>query len=262
MCQSAPVIGDVTANVDGLAALVREAVSQGADIIVLPELATTGYVFLNKSELFSAIAHNTGMDALADLSREHSIVLVAGVALRQGETARNCAVLFDNGDLKATYVKAHSWNTEKEIFTAGASLPPVIETRFGRVGLAVCYDLEFPEVFRHLAVAGADLIAAPTNWPTGFEPASATGPFNAELIRVMGSASTNRVFVAVSCRTNPERGVGWVDRSVIVDPDGFPIAEASPGVGIAIADLELERARDKSISPNNDALTDRRTDLY
>jgi predicted amidohydrolase len=260
--QAHPIIGDVLRNIAHATELVEAAVSAGAQVIVLPELVTTGYVFRDKAEVFDAIAHDNGMDALADLSRRLGIVLVAGVALRDGDTAINCAVLFEDGSLKATYVKTHSWNTEKLIFTAGATLPPVVETRFGRIGLAVCYDLEFPEVFRHLALGGAELFAAPTNWPAGFESTPPDSPYTAEMIRVMGNASTNRVFVAVACRTGQERGVDWVDRSAIYGIDGFPLAEATPGVGMAIADLELRSSHDKNVSPNNHVLNDRRIDLY
>jgi predicted amidohydrolase len=82
------------------------------------------------------------------------------------------------------------------------------------------------------------------------------------MIRVMGSASTNRVFIAVACRTGSERGVDWVDRSVIIGPDGYPLAEAASGIGIVYADIETGITRDKKISNNNDVLADRRTDLY
>jgi predicted amidohydrolase len=262
LCQAHPVLGDVDANLKSVRELATQAAAAGAQLIVLPELVTTGYVFRDKAELFDALAKGDGLDALVELSRELNIVLVAGIAQRSGNEAHNCAVLCDRGILSTTYVKAHSWDTEKAIFTAGDRLPPVVETSVGRIGLAVCYDLEFPELIRHLAVAGADIIAAPTNWPAGFESPSHTGPFNAEMIRVMGSASTNRVFIAVACRTGSERGVDWVDRSVIIGPDGYPLAEAASGIGIVYADIETGITRDNKISNNNDVLADRRTDLY
>ena len=260
--QAHPIIGDVQRNLAHAVELAEAAAAEGAQVIVLPELATTGYVFRDKAELFEAIEWDNGMDALADVSRRLNVVLIAGVALRDGDAALNCAVLFEDGNLIATYVKTHSWNTEKAIFTAGGALPPVVETRFGRIGLAVCYDLEFPEVFRHLALEGAELIAAPTNWPAGFESTPPESPYTAEMIRVMGNASTNRVFVAVSCRTGHERGVDWVDRSAIYGVDGFPVAEATPGVNLALADLDLRGSHDKNVSPNNHVLADRRIDLY
>jgi predicted amidohydrolase len=262
LCQAHPVLGDVETNLKGVRELATQAVGAGAQLIVFPELVTTGYVFRDKAELFGALALGDGLDALVELSRELNIVLVAGIAQRSGDEAHNCAVLCDRGILAATYVKAHSWDTEKAIFTAGNQLPPVVETSVGRIGLAVCYDLEFPELIRHLAVAGADIIAAPTNWPAGFESPTHTGPFNAEMIRVMGSASTNRVFIAVACRTGSERGVDWIDRSVVIGPDGYPLAEATRGIGIVFADVETGAASNKKISDNNDVLADRRTDLY
>ena len=262
LCQSHPIWGDVVANLHDIRAQAIQATAAGAKLVVFPELATTGYVFRDKAELWDALAAGDGIEELRNLSAELGIVLVVGLAMRSGLDALNCAIVFDRGVASAPYVKAHSWDSEKAIFTAGTSLPPVIDTSIGRIGLAICYDLEFPELIRHLALSGAEIIAAPTNWPAGFESPRHSGPFNAEMIRAMGNASTNRVFIAVACRTGHERGVDWVDRSVIIGPDGYPRAEAKPGSGMVIADIHLPESHDKKISTHNDVLADRRTDLY
>jgi predicted amidohydrolase len=115
---------------------------------------------------------------------------------------------------------------------------------------------------RHCAVNGADIVAAPTNWPQGFEASTHFGPFNGELIRAMAGASTNRMFVAIACRTGEERGVDWVANSCIIGPDGYPVTELFDGVGMAFADIDTSESRAKEISPRNHVLNDRRTDLY
>ncbi len=262
VAQAHPHHGDVPVNVVAMSQMVRDAAAAGSEMVVFPELATTGYSFDSVGELSSALASGTGLDEMAALSAELGIVIALGYAEVAGDVAHNKAALFDNGVLVADYVKTHLWDTEKDLFEPGDSLPPVVETSVGRVALAICYDLEFPELMRHCALGGADIVAAPTNWPAGFEAPSHHGPFNGELLRAMAGASTNRLYVAIACRTGEERGVDWVDNSCIVDPDGYPITEPFLGLGFATAAVDLAASRTKVISAHNDVLTDRRTDLY
>jgi predicted amidohydrolase len=125
----------------------------------------------------------------------------------------------------AVYRKAHLWDAEKLIFTPGDEPPPVLDLPFGRVGLMICYDLEFPEWVRLPALAGADVIAAPVNWPASPVP---PGERPAEIIRAQADAAVNGCFIAVADRCQDERGVGWVGGTVIIGPDGYPLAGPSP----------------------------------
>jgi predicted amidohydrolase len=260
--QAHPQLGRMSENLAEISRLAREAVNGGAQMVVFPELATTGYGFNSFNELQEALDGGTGLTEIGELSRQLGIVIVAGYAEIRDGVALNKAALFDNGDLRADYVKTHLWNTEKHLFQPGSELPSVVTTSIGKVALAVCYDLEFPELIRHCAINGADIVAAPTNWPSGFEAPSHVGPFNGELLRAMAGASTNRIYVAVACRTGEERGVAWVDNSCVIDPDGYPITELFDGVGIAYADIDTAESHNKLISPLNNVVTDRRIDLY
>jgi 2,6-dihydroxypseudooxynicotine hydrolase len=159
------------------------------------------------------------------------------------------------------YRKAHLWDTEKLVFTPGDAAPPVVDTEVGRVGLMVCYDLEFPEWTRLAALDGADLIAAPVNWP-GY--AWEEGERPAEVVKAQATAAANGVFVAVADRCGTERGVSWVSGSLIASPDGYilggPVLADRPA--LLTADCDLPRARNKRVSERNDLLADRRPELY
>ena len=161
------------------------------------------------------------------------------------------------------YRKAHLWDAEKKIFTPGDGSPPVVELPFGNVGLMICYDLEFPEWVRLAALGGADLIAAPVNWPASASPPP-PGERAGEVVSAQAAAWSNGVFVAVADRCKTERGVDWVGGSVIVSHRGYPAAgpvcENRAAVLTAAVDLRL--ARDKRNSERNDLFTDRRPDLY
>ena len=136
-----------------------------------------------------------------------------------------------------------------------------MDTDRGRIGILICYDLEFPEWTRIAALAGADLLCVPTNWPASPLP---NGERPIEVVRAQATASVDRVFVAVCDRVGPERGTDWVGVSAIIGPDGYPLALAAAGGGpqTLLARCELGHARDKSTSAVNNVVADRRPELY
>ena len=177
-----------------------------------------------------------------------------------GLVYNSAAVVGPDGVL-AVYRKAHLWDAEKLVFTPGDAPPPVVDLPFGRVGLMICYDLEFPEWVRLPALAGADLIAAPVNWPAMPVPA---GERPCDVVRVQADACVNGVFIAVADRCRVERGVSWVGGTVIVGPDGYPLAGpvTADEPAVLVASCDLARARNKQVSTHNDVLADRRPLLY
>jgi 5-aminopentanamidase len=116
-------------------------------------------------------------------------------------------------------------------------------------------------VVRLPALDGAQLLCAPTNWPAFPRP---DGERPAEIVRVQADAAVNRMFIAACDRTGTERGVDWVGGSVIVDADGWPLAEATGAAGpvTITADCRLDSALDKTTGPRNDVHADRRPGLY
>lgn len=263
-CQLAPKIGDLAHNRTLAERAIRQAAFQGAQVVVLPELVQSGYLFADRDEALS-LAENTDGPTLQlwqALARELNLVIVGGFCERlPGDELANSAAMIDANGLRAVYRKAHLWDAEKDIFTAGDAPPPVVETVHGRLGMLICYDLEFPEWVRLPALAGADLLCAPVNWPDGPRPQTERP---AEVLRVQANASVNRMFIAACDRYGHERGVGWVQGSVIVDADGYPLAGLAEqgGEQLLLATLNLAEARNKRISARNDLHKDRRPSLY
>jgi len=232
--------------------------------VVLPELVQSGYLFADHREALSLSETSEGptLQRWGALARELNIVVVGGFCERlAGNELANSAAMIDAQGLRAVYRKAHLWDAEREIFTAGTAAPPVVETVHGRIGMLICYDLEFPEWVRLPALAGADLLCAPVNWPDGPRPLTERP---AEVVRVQANVSVNRMFVAACDRHGHERGVSWVQGSVIVDADGYPLAGPAEqgGEQILLATLNLAEARNKRISERNDLHRDRRPSLY
>jgi predicted amidohydrolase len=261
-CQVAIDIDDPAATRSRLDHAVTAAVDDGAELVVLPELSSCGGTFSTSAEAANRAepADGRAVTWYRELAERHRIVLVAGFCERGANRPFNSAVLVDRGDLPVIYRKTHLWGTEKEIFAAGDDPPPVVETSLGRVGVVICYDLELPEVPRALALRGAQVIAAPANWPLLDRP---DGERPAEVFKAQAAAGANRVGVVVADRCGIERGQEWIGGSLICDLDGYPLAgPLCGGQAVLVADLDLTAALDKRIGPYNDALADRRPELY
>ncbi len=264
-CQLSLAVGDPDGNLAAAAGAVAAAAAAGAGLVVLPELCDSGYVFTSAAEargLASPAGESAALHQWQALAAQHHTVIVGGFCElgRRGQLF-NSAALVDASGIRAVYRKAHLWDAEKLVFSPGAGAPPVVDLPAGRVSVMICYDLEFPEWVRRAALAGADLIAAPVNWPLAPRP-PAERP--SEVVKVQAGAAMNGVFIAVADRCGTERGVAWVGGSLIVGPDGYPLAGpvTADQPAILTADCDLPRARDKRINARNDLLADRRPELY
>lgn len=264
-CQVELEVGRAKRNRQACVEAAAAAASAGAEIIVLPELANSGYVFSDPAEARALAEPLDGptVSALEALAQRARVVVVSGLCESdtQHGVLRNSAVIVDEQGLRAVYRKAHLWGREPEFFQAGDAPPAVLDTRFGRLGTMVCYDIEFPEWVRGAALMGAQLLCVPTNWPA--EPCP-PGERSMEVVRAQAAASVNRVFIACADRAATERGVVWVNGTVIAGPDGYPLAGPvyADRAATITAQLELRQADDKSLGPRNDVFADRRPELY
>jgi predicted amidohydrolase len=246
----------------------REAVGRGAQLIVLPELASSGYVFESDAEAAVGSRPVDSSDfiaGLAEIAVQSEATIVTGFAEDAGDCRYNTAVVIDATGVRATYRKLHRFLDEQDWFAAGAETV-VVETSWGRLGVLICYDLWFPEVARSLALAGADVIAVPTNWVASHkrtvydERGYCQGNYVA-----MATAAQNGVAVVCADRVGEERGVRFLGASMVVGPDGWPVA--GPGSQtddeLLIAQIDLDgvgRARQRT--PRNHLFGDRRPDSY
>lgn len=251
------VLGDVDGNIDRMARAARKFFADGARLVVLPELVTSGYVFKTPAEAHAAAipSHDVRLASLGRVVPEDG-ALVTGFAEADGTHLFSSAAVIAADGVRGVYRKTHLWGEESRFFDAGDQRPPVIGTPVGRVGVAVCYDAEFPEVPRGLALDGADVLALPVNWPIVDRPAGERPP---EIMLAMAAARASRLPIVIADRAGSERGVSWTDGTAIVGPDGWLLSGIG---GTASAELDLAAARDKRIGAQNHLLDDRRPDLY
>jgi predicted amidohydrolase len=264
--QMNPVIGETQRNVARTLDFIAEAAAQGAQLIVLPELCNTGYVFETREEAF-ALAETIPAGPTAqrwiEAAAKHRLILVAGIAEREGDVLYNSAVIVGPKGYIGTYRKNHLWGAENLFFAPGNLGVPVFRIGAGRIACAICYDIWFPETFRLAALQGADLLCVPTNWvPMPSQPASMMVMAN---ILAIGGAHSNSMFVACADRVGHERGQPFLGSSLIASHTGWPLAgpASAEGEEIIAADLNLADARRKrSLNDFNQLLRDRRTDVY
>jgi len=263
VCQYAIDIDDPDGTRTRLLASVQEAADAGAQVIVLPELCTSGYVFRDVDECWSRAepADGSTVQLLKELSVKHHAIVVGGFCERSdGDRPFNSAAVVENGEVLTVYRKTHLWDTEKRVFAVGDEPAPVVTTSVGQIAVMICYDAEFPEMIGSVARRGAQLVLAPSNWPSNSPP---PGERAAEIAKAQAFAAVNRVFTVVADRVGPERGVDWIGGSIVCDVEGYPVAGPAEGKAVVlVADLDLDRALVKTVSANNDAFGDRRPDLY
>jgi predicted amidohydrolase len=262
-CQLAPSVERPQDNPALASEAIAAAVEAGAQIVVLPELCNSGYVFESEEEARSAAVPADGdlLRTWAEEAQRGDALVIGGFAeLAPDGTLYNSAALVGGEGTLAVYRKLHLWDEEPRWFAHGEDVASVVETRYGRIGLGICYDVEFPELSRGLALAGAELIAMPTNWPREENPPNGR-PILHSL--VAATAYFNKVFLALCDRSGTERGVEFEGGSLIADPHGAIVAGpiASRGSETICADCDLAAARDKRTS-GGDAFADRRPERY
>jgi 5-aminopentanamidase len=258
--QLAPRVGDLPGNADLSTAAIARCVAAGADVVVLPELVTSGYVFASPDEARSVAItpeHPVFSRWAAELPPG---TIVAGGFCERGDDGLlyNSAAVVDATGVRAVYRKAHLWDREKLFFAPGGEHPPVVETVHGRIGVLVCYDLEFPEWTRTVALAGADLIVVPTNWPLVGRPAGERPP---EVVIAMAAARVNRVAIACCDRAGTERGQEWTRGTTVIDAAGWVLAATQEEAEVVV-ELDLLASRDKTLTEHAHLLHDRRPELY
>ena len=256
-------IGELSLNTKRMLDFTSQAADNGAQLIVFPECALSGYVFetLPEAQEASEPVPGPSSDALASLCRQKQIYVVYGMLEAAGECVYNSAVLSGPEGVIGVYRKTHlPFLGVDRLATAGSDPYQVFETPLGRLGLLICYDLRFPEPSRCLALLGADILVLPTNWPTG---ADASPDYTAP-----ARAIENRFFVVAVNRAGTERGISFSGKSQIVEPSGNRLALAqTTGEEVIYATFDPLKARQKrlAIKPGVfeiDTVGDRRPALY
>ncbi len=254
--QYKPVFGKVDRNLNKVISTLRNV---EADLIVLPELAFTGYYFQNREEVMQYAedpTHSTTIDSLTALCREKKFYLVSGFSEKRKDKCFNSSVLIGPQGLIHVYRKLHLFNTEKNCFDEGDIALQVNTILDTGIGMMVCFDWIFAEVSRSLALQGAAIICHPSNLVLAYCQ-------QAMLVRSL----ENRVFSITANRigleNRPQGKLKFTGNSQIVAPNGDLLYRAtSQRETLHIMEIDPDCAQDKSITAQNDVLGDRRPAYY
>ena len=251
------------AGVDAVASLFE----QGADIVVVPEMAVPWYT-TNRGALEPLAEPLDGptVSAWQEQAARHEGMVVGGLCERSGDSIYNSAVAVDASGVIAHYRKLHLFDVEKHCFAPGDAGLTVVETAYGTIGLCICYDLRFVEVVRVLALRGADLICVPTAWVRGFDRRQyREGELIAHAEGALVQANLSQVFIACTSQVGAGDGVELLGSSVVADPYGrmaggplSTVREQLEVVDVDLSEARRAQARSELIRPR----ADRRTDVY
>lgn len=260
--------GQMTQTLEKMLSYVDEAANQGAKLVILPEGIYQGYIFSSYEEAAAVaeeIPFGRCVQSLISKAAERDIYIIAGLYEKDGILLYNSAVLVgpEEGYI-GTYRKMHMWSTEKLYCEESHTGFPVFDTKLGRIGIMICYDLWFPETIRLLTLQGADLICSPSGWVLDENtiPGGSTTPMANTLC--ITNSHCNGVYIAASVRVGEERGTKWVGNSIITSPQGAVLAKASNDKEeIIYADVDLRSAKaSRCWGPRTHIIADRRRDYY
>ena len=253
--QTSPIFGNKDKNfqqVRDLLNLVK------ADLIVLPELFTTGYTFISKEEAESMAENTEGETAkfLIGLAEKTGAVVVGGFIEEDGDQIFNSSMIVSDSEVLGTYRKLHLYYKEKLWFSPGNKPLEIFDVKKTKVGIMICFDWFFPETIRSLTLLGADIIAHPANLVLPYCQ-------NAMITRCL----VNRVFAVTSNRIGKEaRGEDnftFTGGSQITSYNGEILSSAPKDKPhIDFVKIDVKQARDKNLNKYNNIIKDRRTELY
>ncbi|MET7854511.1 carbon-nitrogen hydrolase family protein [Streptomyces avermitilis] len=254
LLQSSGRPGSIVENLKVLDEAAGRAAAAGAGLLVAPEMFLTGYAIGDDVARLAEPADGDSADAVAETASRHGVAIAYGYPERAGEQVFNSAQLISaDGTRLANYRKTHLFGCfERDHFTPGDQ--PVVQTELNglRVGLMICYDVEFPENVRAHALAGTDLLLVPTAQMHPFQ-------FVAQSV-IPVRAFENQMYVAYVNRVGQEGEFEFVGLSTLAGPDGVARARAGHGEELVFADADpaaLAASREA-----NPYLKDRRPDLY
>jgi len=242
-------------NISKTIKFLGQAVREGAKLVILPELCTSGNELRDIEEAKSVsepIPNGITTAKWIEFAKENDIYIVGGVCEKSHDSLYNSAVFIGPDGYEGTYRKIHLWDDEKNLFVPGNQFK-LYDTSLAKIGVMICYDGFFPETVRILTELGAEIICQPT---------AEKQIFDIEMNRAR--SYENAIFIATANLVGREGAIHYAGHSQITNPRGEIIAcELEEKESVLITDIDVSEATArKQITKLNNILEDRRTDLY
>jgi predicted amidohydrolase len=255
--QFEPILFDIEENIDRISKIIEN--TDSFDLLVLPELANSGYIFTEKKELEEVaekIPSGFFVEKMLELAKARDGYLVCGVCEKKGDVFFNSSVLLGPEGYVSKYRKIHLFDREKLFFEPGDGPFKLYDVRGMKVGLLICWDWIFPEATRSLAIQGMDVLAHSVNLVLSFcQNAMITRSIENQIYTI----TSNRI----GLESNKEFKLHFKGHSQVTSPDGKRLARANSNKGESqVVSIDLEKSRNKWLSDKNHIFEDRRPDMY
>ena len=249
------ILGETARNIEKAADLIRRAAEQDAALVLFPEMYLTGYALGEKTRKLAVKVAGSVIDELAQMAKKNQIFICMGFPELDPVSRKifnSLVCLSDQGELLAVYRKIQLYDDEKDFFSAGDEIK-VAQTPLGRTGFLICYDLEFPELARMIALQDADVLLVAT--------ANMHPWCDQQDVYVKARAAENKIFLALANRIGQEKDLVFCGSSAVVDPLGCILAGAGrQNPALLIADIDLNSIATARSCVNY--LKDRRPEIY
>lgn len=251
--QFEPILGKPEQTINKLSSLFSSC--NNADLIILPELANSGYNFNSKEEAFESseeLENGKFVNFLIEKAKKLNAGIVAGINERESDKLYNSAILVDETGVIGKYRKLHLFLNEPDFFEKGDTRLPIFDFKGYKIGMLICFDWMIPEIWRNMALNNVDLICHPSNLVL---------PYAQSVIPAY--AIINHIFIATANRIGTERGVTFSGQSIVANPFGKIIGQLSKAKEeVLFCDIDLEISKNKNITERNHLFDDRRLDVF
>ena len=249
------ILGETSRNIEKASGLIKRAAEQNAGLVLFPEMYLTGYALGEKTHKLAEPVAGPVIDELAQMAKTSQICICMGFPELDPASRKifnSLVCLSEQGKILTVYRKIQLFDEEKKYFNAGEEIK-VVHTPLGRTGFLICYDLEFPELARMIALLDADVLLVAT--------ANMHPWCDQQDVYVKARAAENKIFLALSNRIGQEKDLVFCGSSAVVDPLGRILAGAGrQDPVLLIADIDLDSIAKARSSVNY--LKDRRPEIY
>jgi len=252
--QFEPIIGDKHHNLTQMRKILERASFQNSDIVLFPELCLTGYFIQDLDVELAETTDGPSLHYIKNICKElqlHTVFSWAELG-EAGIIYNTSCIINHKGEMIGKYRKVHLYDREKEIFSPGESFK-VFETIFGKIGIMICYDLDFPESARILNLKNADIILIPTN---NFYPYER---YQKSYLR--SRSMENEIPVAICNRTGQEQNLKYFGESAVYDAHGYQLLELNHLDNTKTVEVSLTKEKDDKLSYKQNRIPSAYTEL-
>ncbi|MBM7570104.1 carbon-nitrogen hydrolase family protein [Aquibacillus albus] len=239
LAQFSPKLKDKEMNLETIKSQMEVAKKQYTNLIVFPEMSLTGYLLKDSVTEYAEDTNGPSLRRVKEYCRDIGIDTIISFPEKDGKNYYITAIYIDsNGEILGKYRKTHLFDTESNYFTPGNDYP-VFDTKWGKVGIMICYDLEFPEVARLLRLKGADIIFIPTANMKPYE--------KYQEIYLKSRAMENEIPIAICNRIGQEEELEFFGQSMVVDHEGEEYVHLNETECLLTCEISLSNKRDPKL---------------